>query len=243
MAAALAALLLLGSVQVDRAEELAAEGHTEEAQAAARASLRYDRWDSRPLLVLGDQTSLERAVALDPSNYLAHFRLAVLLEQQREFDAALREARAALESYPLTSLYWGKVASLEGRLMVEALYAGDLDGARTRAESLTELGREFERRKAESEASVQFMGAPKLQMADEFKLRYGQALFLTGDLTEAERYLREASQVGLLGSEGELWLYALHERLGDQRALASLKDKPWVRFRDLNPVYQALVGW
>lgn len=243
IAAGLAGLLLMGSVHIDRAEALAEEGRTEEAQAAARAALRYDRWDSRPLLILEDRASLERAAELDPNNYHVHFRLALALEREREFDDALHAARKALESYPLSSLYWGKVASLEGRLMVEALHDGNLEAAGTRAESLAALGRTFEGRQAESQMSISFMGAPDLQMTNEFKLRYGQALYLAGDLEKAERLLSEASQAGLLGAEGEVWLYALYERRGDREALQTLSGKPWVRFRNLNPVYRLLVEW
>jgi len=243
VAAGLAGLLLLGSVYIAQAEKLVEEGRTDEAQAAARKALRYDRWDSRTLLILEDPVSLERAVALDPKNHHVHFRLALRLEQERDFDSALQAARNALESYPLASIYWGKVASLEGRLMVEALHKGDLEEARSRASSLVALGQEFQRRKSESEASVKFMRPPKLEMSSEFKLRYGQALYLTGDLDRAERYLTEASQQGLLGTEGQVWLYALYEQRGQTASLKVLETRPWIQFRELSPVYRILRNW
>lgn len=48
---------------------------------------------------------------------------------------------------------------------------------------------------------------------------------------------------GWAASEGDIWLYALYEQRGDTAALERLLAKPWVRFRDQNPVYAAIRDW
>ncbi len=55
--------------------------------------------------------------------------------------------------------------------------------------------------------------------------------------------LLTAGKVGLLGSEAHVWLYAIDERRGDTVAMAELEEKPWIRFRNANPVYKALLTW
>lgn len=240
----LTALLLLGSYHLDRALALEKAGQLDAAKAAARQAARYDRWNSRPLRLLGDKESLEQAARLDPNEPQARFALAVELERRRDFQGALREAESALKSYPLASVYWAKVGSLGGRQMVDALHNGQLDEARRLADYLASLGEEFERRQATAEAlAARLWVTPPLEMAHEFRLRYGQALYLTGEMERAEPYLVAASKEGLHGAEGHVWLFALYERRGDRAAMANLAGKPWVRFREQNPVYKAIRNW
>lgn len=243
LTAALAGVLLIGSIQMDRANRLLEAGRAEEAREAARQAARFDPLDSRPLLVLGDQASLERAARLDRNNYRPHFELAILLERQRDYPGAIEAALAARDAYPMAALLWEKAASLTGSLMVDGLHNGRLDEARSLADDLVAMGDEFLERSRGVEPYREIARARPLEMGSAFRLRYGQALYLAGRLDEAERYLTEASQVGLLGSEGEVWLYALYERKGDDDALAALEEKPWIRFRGSNPVYPVIRDW
>ncbi|MFZ5825029.1 MAG: O-antigen ligase family protein [Bacillota bacterium] len=241
--AGLAALLFLGSRSLDGARGLQAAGQPEAAKEAARQAARYDRWDSGPLLILGDQASLERATRLDPALAQPHFELALVYERQKDYNGALREARLALESYPMSSLTWNKTASLAGKILVDQLHNGQLEAARQSATELAELGDAFLRRKSEADPLQKLWRAPALSMDAEFELRYGQALYLAGREAEAEPLLKAAAKVGLLRSEADVWLYALYERRGDARGLKALEGKPWIRFRGTNPVFKVVRAW
>lgn len=238
-----AGLLLVGSRYADEARAFAGEGKPQQATLAARAALRFDPLASGPLLILGDVPSLQRAARLDPQWSETHWNLAIRLEIAQDREAALREAEWAIQSFPLATAYYTKAASLAGTLMVDALGKGDGAGARLRAARLIRLEAEFARRRAaETTGNGPRMGPP-LAMEPLFQLRYGQALFLTGAPEAAKAYLTEASKVGLLGAEGEVWLYAIYEREGDREGMARLANQPWVRFRNVNPVYKAVTTW
>lgn len=241
-ATVLAGLLFAGSRYLDHAEHLA-EHKQSEAVTAARQAFRYDPWNSQALLVVGDAPSLNRAVQLDPHHPKAHWDLAILLELQKDWQGALREANGALNAQPMLSIHYSKVASLAGTAMVDALHHGKKEEAHRHAQDLVALGAAFTHRKAAAEDFQHLWSASKLEMAPDFQLRYGQALYLIGDHAVAEPLLTQAAKSGLLGSEADIWLYAMYERLGNKAAMATLERKPWVRFRNVNPVYKALQTW
>jgi len=242
--AALATVLCLGARLTDRAAALSDQKQPEAAAALAARAARYDRWDSEPLRLLGDRASLERAAQLDPYHSGIRFSLAIARELAKDYEGALAEAEAALANQPMVSAYYSKVASLQGNLLNDALHNGQKDDARQRAAALVQLGSDFARRKATADAMQKNWSAgPKLQMAADFKLRYGQALYLTGNAAEATPLLQEAAKVGLLGSEAELWLYVIYEKAGDKKAMAGLETKPWIRFRNQNPIYKLIREW
>ncbi len=240
--AGLAAVLALGSHQTDKALDLNEAGRSDEAKEIAQAAARLDRWDSRPLLVIGDRESLEQAAVLDPQNDYVQFQLAIQRDLAREFTGALDAARTARRLEPLTTIYWTKEASIAGKLMVGALHDGQTEEARRLGAELVAMGEELAERRAVAEA-VKVLPAPKLEMEPEFRLRFGQGLYLAGREAEAEAHLVEAAKEGLLGSEAEVWLYALYERRGDAAGMERLAKKPWVRFRGVNPVYKVIREW
>jgi hypothetical protein len=212
--------------------------------AAARQAIRYDPWNSEPLRLIGDGPSLERAARLDPYHSGIRFDLAINRELQADYTGALAEAKAALANQPQVSMYYTKVAALEGNLLNEALHNGDRAGAQRLAADLAQLGADFTERKRIGDPQQQLWSAgPKLQMAPEFQLRYAQALFLTGNSQGVEPLLKAATKVGLLGSEADLWLYVIYEKRGDKAAMTALESKPWIRFRNVNPVYKLIREW
>ncbi|HEY3368842.1 MAG TPA: O-antigen ligase family protein [Symbiobacteriaceae bacterium] len=244
VAAALASsALLAGSWYTDKATRLADAGHKDESVQTARTAIRLDPLISDPLLLIGDRPALERAAHLDPYQARPQWELAVLLQNQEEWEGAFQAARAAVDNYPLVSMYYTKYASIAGTLMVDAIHNGNVQRAKELAAELVRLGADLNRRlRLENTGNGPRMG-PALAMAPEFRLRYGQALYLEGDLAGAENHLKEASKTGLLGSEGEVWLYAIYERRGDQKAMTALQNQPWIRFRNVNPVYKAIRTW
>ncbi|MDF2626987.1 MAG: O-antigen biosynthesis-related protein [Symbiobacteriaceae bacterium] len=251
LTAALALVLFAGSRWTDQATALTdlaatqagaqAEATRAAAQTAARQALRYDPWHSEPLLLIGDRESLERAAKLDPYHSGIRFQLAIARELAKEYEGALTEAKAALANQPMVSAYYSKVASLEGTLLNGALHDGRQDDVARHKESLLALGADFLRRKATADPLKHlWKTGAKLEMSPEFKLRYGQALFLSGDAAGAEPLLKDAAKVGLLGSEAELWLYVIAEKRGDSATMKALEAKPWIRFRNANPIYKLL---
>jgi O-antigen ligase len=235
-------LLAVGATFADRAGALAAT-EPAAAKAAARQAMRFDPLFAEPLMILGDVPSLERAARLDPNHSGIRFQLAVALELQKDYAGALREAKAALEAQPMVSVYYTKVASLSGILMQDAVFDGRRADAEPIARDLVTLGQSFADRKRLGDSLQAHWRAERLTMEPEFKLRYGQALFLTGDKKGAEPLLQEAAKVGLLGSEAEVWLYVLYEQRGDSKAMQALAGQPWIRFRAQNPVYKNLKAW
>jgi O-antigen ligase len=222
--------LFLGALYLDRGDY--------------RQAARFDPLQSEPLLQLGDRDSLEKAARLDPYHSGIRFKLAIARELQKDYTGAMTEARAALEAQPQVSAYYTKAAELTGKLMVDALHDGRLDEARAYSADLVRMGQAFASRKTTGDALQNLWKAgPKLEMAPSFQLRYGQALFLQGDVAGAEPLLAEAGKVGLLGSEAHVWLYVIYEKRGDTKAMGQLADKPWIRFKDQNPVYKALKAW
>lgn len=251
LTAAFALLLFTGSRWADRATALNDAAATQKgaeadatralARDAARRALRYDRWNSEPLIIIDDRESLERAAKIDPYHSGIRFRLAVVRELAEDQEGALSEAKAALANQPMVSTYYTKVASLEGTLLNGALHDGRQDEINRRQENLLQLGADFLRRKAVADPlQTMWRTGPKLEMAAEFKLRYGQALFLSGDLAAAKPLLQDAAKVGLLGSEADLWLYVIAEKQGDTAAMKALETKPWIRFRSANPIYKRI---
>lgn len=242
--AVLALLLGQGARLTDRAADLTEKKQPEAAKAAARQAARFDPLSSEPLLLIDDLPALERAAKLDPYHSGVRFKLAIARELNKDTAGALAEAKAALANQPMVSMYYSKVAALEGTLLNDDLHNGRKAEAKGRAASLVQLGRDFLRRKAVADPKqAMWPAGPKLEMSADFKLRYGQALYLTGDTAGAEPLLKEAARVGLLGSEAELWLYVLYEKRGDTKARAALEAKPWIRFRNVNPIYKLLQQW
>ncbi|HYG60217.1 MAG TPA: hypothetical protein VD902_19285, partial [Symbiobacteriaceae bacterium] len=227
----------------DKATALAEAKDPEGAAVMARQAVRFDPLLADPLEILGDPTSLERAVQLDPYHSGHRFRLAVSLQLRADYHGALREAEAALKAQPMVSAYYTKVAELQGLLLIQALHEGDLPAARQMGKNLLALGQAFTARKAVADPLQHLWNSPKLRMDDLFKLRYGQGLFLAGDRASAEPLLKEAAKSGLLGSEAHVWLYAIYEQRGDTKAMAELATKPWIRFRQQNPVFKAISSW
>jgi tetratricopeptide (TPR) repeat protein len=241
--AALAGTLWVGArytAEADRLEDAARHG---DAVAAARTAIRYDRWDTVPLMIIGDQPALAKVIQLDPRNARAHFDLAIQLERAKDQDGALREARQAMTLQPMLSLYTNKVASLTGTFMNDAVRNGDQPEARKRAQEILTLAAQVQARKIRGDQFQHYWGAPALALDSESILRLGQALYLTGDMVGAEARLTEASKVGLLGSEGEVWLYVMYEKAGNKAKVAVLEGRPWIRFRQGNPVYKNLKAW
>jgi len=246
--AAFALLLFAGSRWTDHADALAAQAATQTgdqaettraaARDAARRALRYDPWNSEPLLVIEDRESLERAAKIDPYHSGIRYRLAIARELATDYEGALLEAKAALANQPMVSAYYTKVAALEGTLLNSALHDGRQEDVLQHRQSLLQLGADFLQRKAAADPlQAMWRSAPKLEMSADFKLRYGQALFLSGDLAGAKPLLQDAAKVGLLGSEADLWLYVIAEKQGDAAAMKALETKPWIRFRNANPIY------
>jgi len=244
MVAAVAGLLAVGSHFTDVAQAEAGAGRKEDAAAAAAKATRFDRWDSAPLQVIGDLPSLERAAELDPRHSGVRFDLAVARQLAGDLKGALSEAEAALQAQPMVAAHHAKAAELVGVMLNDALHYNRLEEARQLSGRLVAMGEDFSRRQARAkELQHLWSSGRKFQMAPIFQLRYGQALFLSGDAGKAETYLKEAAKVGLLGSEAHVWLYVIYERRGDKAAMATLADKPWIRFREQNPVYKVIRNW
>lgn len=240
---ALTLVLFVGHRYTDRAVAYASAGQHEIAATLASQAVRFDPWDSTSLQLTGRLPALERAARLDPNMASVRWQYALALERVGDVSSALEQARAALDNQPMVSTHYTKVASLAGTLMVDALHNGDTATARELAGELAELGSRLQKAKATGDFLQSLWNLPKLEMAPGFRLRYGQALFLTGNEPEAELHLLEAAKFGLLGSEAHVWLYAMYERRGDGKAMAELADLPWVRFRATNPVYKAISRW
>jgi hypothetical protein len=244
VAVALAATVLaLGSWYTGKAETLAGTDQQKQAVAIARTAARLDPLSSAPLLVIGDRPSLERAAELDPYQPNLYWHLSVLLQNEQDWEGAVFAARATVENHPMVTLHHTKLASIAGNLMVSALHEGKVDRAKELAADLRQRGDSLQAEiKGQATRQGSWMG-PKLRMEPEYKLRYGQALFLTGEPAAAETLLKDAAKVGLLDSEADIWLYALYEKRGDAKAMAALESKPWIRFRNVNPVYKAIRQW
>ena len=242
-AAVIAVVLGIGSWYSDKATQLAEESHPEAAHSAALQAARFDPLNSAPLLLIADLPAFQKAARLDPDLTNPHWQLAILYANQQDWVAAHLEARLTLEKHPLVTAHYTKLASIAGTRLNRALHDGDTNLARQMSIELTDLGAEMIRR---TEVAAQTNGAwmgPPLVMTPEFKLRYGQALFLTGHVKEALPHLTDASKVGLLGSEADLWLYIIYERMGDSEAMTALETKPWIRFRNANPSYNFIRAW
>jgi Tfp pilus assembly protein PilF len=106
---------------------------------------------------------LRQAVQADPSDFAAHFDLALALSLQQKDDEAIRELRRTLELKP-------------------GLYQGDLN-----------LGTLLLRNKRAAEAVPVLKEAAGLKPQEaRVNLLYAQALYDTSDLTQAEQYYRVA---------------------------------------------------
>jgi tetratricopeptide (TPR) repeat protein len=241
--AALSGTLWVGARYTAAADRLEAAARHGDAVVAARTAVWYDRWDTAALMIIGDQPALAKVIRLDPHNARAHFDLAILFERAKDRDGALREARQAMTLQPMLSLYTNKVASLTGTFLNDAVRNGDLREARKRAQEILALAAQVQARKIRGDEFQHYWGAPALALDSESILRLGQALYLTGDMVGAEARLTEASKVGLLGSEGQVWLYVMYEKAGNKAKLAELAGRPWIRFRQGNPVYKNLIAW
>lgn len=235
----LSGILLIGSWLLDRAEAAEQAGRQEEALALAQKAAAFDRWNSAPLLLLSDQPALEKAIRLDPYLARPRWELSILLQNQGDWDGSLREARATVANAPLHDVYIHRLASVAGKVMVDALHNAQPEKAKELAQELVALAHMVEQARAREGSWMQ----PKPSLNPEFRLRYGQALYLTGEEQQAEPHLKQAAKVGLLGSEADVWLYAIYERRGDEAAATALAQKPWIRFLGLNPVYKAIRTW
>lgn len=237
--AGLTAMLLTGSWFVNQAEEALAAENPQDAVSLAQTATRYDPENSAPLLIVGSRAALEKAVQLDPYAARPHSELSILLQNEGDWEGALKEARAAVANAPLNNIYLNRLVSVAGKAMVDRLHSGERGRARELAQDLVSLGDAVEKHRNVAGPWMQ----PKPSLNPESKLRYGQALFLTGKEKDAETLLREVAKVGLLGSEADVWLYAIYERRGDAAEKEKLKEKPWIRFLSINPVYKVIVAW
>jgi hypothetical protein len=242
--AGLTASLFAGSQYSEQAVRLATQGQAAASVAAARQAARFDRWDSAPLLLVGDESALERAAGLDPQSAKVQWNLAVARQREQDLPGAQASAQAAVVADPFVSGSYEKAASLAGLLMVDALHDGQRGEAVQRANEILALEAELTRRQAKA-APMQALWkqAQKLTISPTFQFRIGEALVLAGRPDDAEPLLKQAAKVGLLGSEAEIFLYNIYERRGDTKAMKALETKPWVRFRNQNPVYKTLQTW
>jgi tetratricopeptide (TPR) repeat protein len=171
-----------------------------------------------------ENASLPEAESSTETAAEAQFKLAIQYELQRQWQLALEAARQAVALDPSQARYIDKEARLAGFLLLDELAAGNRPRAEALAAELLAL---------EATAFGQQVDAGTW-------LRFGQAHFLLGDLEGAEPLLMRASGVGLLNTEAKVWLFALYEKTGNEKGMKTLEKSPWVQWRHVNPVYQAI---
>lgn len=230
--------LFLGSRLVDRLMEIPTGT---DRTPVAQEAVRYDPWSTEALLALNTREALEKALRLDPMNPEPHWQMCLWLEREYDTGGALREAEAALELYPWIPNYFSKVADLRGLLMLEAAAEGDNQTALQMAETLVDLYNEVAER---TPISPHLRSWSKTSVSSAiFSLRCGQALFLSGQETDAVQPLKDATRVAIISHEANLWLFTIYERAGDQKAASALLSEPMVRLRNVNPTYKAIRDW
>lgn len=242
--AGFAAWLAVGSHLLQGAKQLQEQNHTEAAAAIAARSSRYDPWNSEPLAIMGGVDDLQKAVRLDGHNAGLLRQLSIQLELQRDFNGALEMARRALAAQPSVTDHYESYARLAGQRIQSGLANGELEMVRQLAPEVAGVARQLAARIPDSERLQHYwtQGA-KLQFNNLLYLHLAKGLYLTGDVKTAEAYFKLASREWQFASEAEVWLYAMYELQGRTSDLIPLEKKPWVRFRNANGTYKALLTW
>lgn len=224
----------------EEAASLAADGKLTESQVVAAKAVAWDSLNSEAMLQATDHALLLRAVQVDPTNPEAWFKLAVSHELRREWQSGRQAAGKASALDPWNAAYVDKEARLAGYIMLDQLAAGEMAVAKAVATDLITIEQSWTNRLATAVPNQHLWPGRKESLDSGTKLRFGQAHFLTGDLAGAQTMLLEASKVGLLNSEAEVWLYALYEKQAATAKMKALENQPWIRFRESNPVYKAI---
>lgn len=240
----LALVTAMGAYHSYHAQELADRRERDAAKVRAEAARRFDPWNTQPLLVIKSLESLQLAVRLDRHNDEAWSELATQLELKRDYAGAYEAARRALELRPSRREYYEAYARLAGFRLDAALGSGDLTEARNLGAELLQTFREFDRRRVlVQQYHYLWPAGGKLFLTHVTHLNFGKAHFLAGDYRQAEPYLKAAATQWTFATEAEVWLHALYEREGRKAEQQPLEKKPWVRFRHVNPTYQAILKW
>ncbi len=186
--------------------------------------------------------SYERAVQLDPYYPLNQYKLSQALERVRRYDEAVSAAHLAVADQPMKGDYHIELGRVLSYDLIQELEGDQTEKALATAREMVQLGHdlEYSRTRAAPLQSIR-MGDPP-SWTPLLRLAYGQGLFLLGDFTEAQKALTDARKDKALAIEAEVWLYALYERTQNQGAMRALENKPWIRFRMMNPVYLRLLS-
>lgn len=241
--AGLSAWLAVGAWYVQRSTAYLDQANPDAALTAAKRSLHYDPWNSQPLLLLGTKDTLQAGARVDRRNMEIWRQLALKYEAERNYTAAYTAATNALANQPAVSANYDAFARLAGFRLEAALSDGDLALARTLGQELTRAAHQFVARKAVADPLQHWWPGRAMQWSNLLYLHFGKGLYLTGDAVTAERYLKLASREWASASEAEVWLYAMYTRAGRTADLVPLEQKPWIRFRNANPTFKALLNW
>lgn len=215
---------------------------------------RLDPWDSDIATNLGqaylavrdpERATLQyqRAVRRDRFHAVASYKLADVLAARGQFEPALAAARLSLTDQPQHVAHYEQTSDLLDTLLSARLAEGRRDQALALARELVALGDRLELTRQRAQHLQQLWPMPPLELSPTLYLHLGKALWLTGDTRRAQDYLEKAQRTNLLAIQADPWLYALYERTGQRAKLPPLDDRPWIRFRQSNPVYRTLQGW
>jgi len=239
----LSAWLAVGAWYVERSTAYLDQANPSAALMSAQRSLHYDPWNSQPLLLIGTKETLQAGARVDRFNVEIWRQLALRYEAERNYTAAYKAAANALDNQPAVSDNYDAFARLAGFRMEAALSDGDLALARTLAQELNRVAHQFVQRKAVADPLQHWWPGHEMQWNNILYLHFGKGLYLTGDAGTAETYLKLAAREWAFASEAEVWLYAMYTRAGRTADLVPLENKPWIRFRNANPTFKAVLTW
>lgn len=168
-----------------------------------------------------DKAMAEARTAVDLSRYSFAVRdnYAKIALVNNENETAVRETENCLQLAPNNVETYEQYAQNYINLGVRKMSTGQKDAAReyfVKAANVIQLVNE--RVKALSELDIKMWSGPKLAVNDRIQLLVGQAYYLMGNTTEAQKYWQQASRSGTKENKGQalVWLAVLQDKSGQQ---------------------------
>lgn len=179
---------------------------------------------------------LTAAQAKDPYWFLWPEEEATAHLARQDWRAAARSAERALRLAPARVQAYQIALGAVAEAAIETVLAGDRFGGQRLARRTVEIAEELVRRRQATEPVKHLWPEAQPALTPVFHLRYGQALALLGDPREAISHLEEAAKSAAHRIQAEIWLYLALEAAGARDEAEQLRDRPWVRALDINPV-------
>ncbi|BDG59724.1 O-antigen ligase family protein [Caldinitratiruptor microaerophilus] len=183
---------------------------------------------------------LAAAEARDPYWFLWHEEEATAHLARQDWIAAARSAERALRLAPTRAQAYYLALGAYGEAAIEAVLTGDRSAGERLARRTVDIAEQLVRRRQATEPVKHLWPDAQPALTPVFHLRYGQALALLGDPRRAVPHLGEAAKSAAHRIQAEIWLYLALEAAGQRDQAAELKNRPWVRALDINPVRGAL---